>query len=294
MSNAVAVSRTQESHEEREKSFLARNKYLILRRTTQLTILSLYIAGNYLGWKILQGNLSTSKFLEVIPLSDPYAVLQMFFAGVVVGTDVLIGALIILTFYSLVAGRAFCSWVCPVNIITDFANWLKVKLGLHREERKVKIPRSARYWFLVLGLVLSPILGVPAFEFISPVSITHRGLIFGMGLGWTIILAIFIFDLLVVKNGWCGHLCPLGAFYSVVSKPASLIRVGYDLNKCTECMECKRVCPEVQVLWMIGKESKPVLSGECTNCGRCIDVCPEHALFYTLRFKKSGGDKDEA
>jgi len=293
MSSTTAVVSREEHHEE-EKAFLARNKYLILRRITQLTILLLYIGGNYWGWKILQGNLSTSKFLEVIPLSDPYAVLQMFFAGVVVGTDVLVGALIVLVLYGLLVGRAFCSWVCPVNLITDFANWVRVKTGLHREEYRIKLSRKVRYWVLALGLILSPILAVPAFEFVSPVSITHRGLIFGMGMGWVVILALFLFDLFVLKNGWCGHVCPLGAFYSIVSKPASLLRVGYDLNKCTECMKCKKVCPEVQVLWMIGKENVPVLSGECTNCGRCIDVCPEHALFYTLRFKKGGGEKDEA
>ena len=279
---------------EETKSFVARNKNLILRRITQVSILLLYVGGNYFGWKILQGNLSTSKLFEVIPLSDPFAVLQMFLAGTVVGADVIIGALIILFVYGILFGRAFCSWVCPVNIVTDLANWIRVKTGLHKEEYRINFPRSTRYWILLLALVLSPILGVPAFEFISPVSITHRGLIFGMGLGWSVILAIFLFDLFITKNGWCGHLCTLGAFYSAVSKPVSLLRVGYDLNKCTECMECKRVCPEVQVLWMIGKENKPVLSGECTNCGRCIDVCPEGALFYTLRFKKSGGDKNEA
>ncbi|NPB06425.1 MAG: quinol dehydrogenase ferredoxin subunit NapH [Aquificae bacterium] len=293
MSEVVtAVAQPQE--EEREKSFLARNKYLILRRISQLTILSLYLAGHYLGWKVLQGNLSTSKLFGVIPLSDPYAVLQMFFAGVLVGTEVLLGALIILVFYGLLVGRAFCSWVCPVNLITDFANWVRVKTGLHQEEYRIKLSRKVRYWVLALGLILSPILAVPAFEFVSPISMVHRGIIFGMGMGWVVILALFFFDLFVVKNGWCGHVCPLGAFYSLVSRPAALLRVGYDLNKCTECMRCKKVCPEVQVLWMIGKENVPVLSGECTNCGRCIDVCPEEALFYTLRFKKTGGGKDEA
>ncbi len=203
----------------------------------------------------------------------------MFLAGTIVGVDVIAGALIILFVYGVLFGRAFCSWVCPVNIVTDLANWLRVKTGLHKEEYRINFPRSTRYWILLLALVLSPIFGFPAFEFISPVSITHRRLIFGMGLGWSVILAIFLFDLFITKNWWCGHLCPLGAFYSVVSKPVSLLRVGYDLSKCTECMECKRVCPEVQVFWMIGKENKPVLSGECTNCGRCIDVCPEWHSF---------------
>jgi ferredoxin-type protein NapH len=48
-------------------------------------------------------------------------------------------------------------------------------------------------------------------------------------------------------------------------------------------MKCKVVCPEQQVLYMIGKESIPVLSGECTNCARCIEVCDDDALNFSIR-----------
>jgi ferredoxin-type protein NapH len=48
-------------------------------------------------------------------------------------------------------------------------------------------------------------------------------------------------------------------------------------------MECKVVCPENQVLWMIHKESVSVTDGECTNCGRCIDVCGDDALGFGMR-----------
>jgi ferredoxin-type protein NapH len=48
-------------------------------------------------------------------------------------------------------------------------------------------------------------------------------------------------------------------------------------------MKCKVVCPEKQVLHMIGKESIPVLSGECTNCARCIEVCDDDALRFSIR-----------
>jgi ferredoxin-type protein NapH len=46
----------------------------------------------------------------------------------------------------------------------------------------------------------------------------HREIIFGLGLGWTALVGLFLFDWLVVKHGWCGHLCPLGAFYSVIGR----------------------------------------------------------------------------
>ena len=265
--------------------FLYKHRFLIMRRFSQITIMLLYIGGNIYGWKVLRGNLSSSKFLDVIPLADPFAVLQMFFAGSLVAIDVLVGAGIILAFYSLIGGRAFCSWVCPMNVVTDFANWLRVKTKIHREEWQLRITRKTRYLVLVLALVLSLILAVPAFEFVSPISILHRGLIFGMGLGWTMVLAIFLFDLFVIKNGWCGHVCPLGGFYSLVTKP-SLIRINYNREKCTECMECVKICPESQVLHMVGKYSSLVKSGECINCGRCVEVCNDNAIYFTLRFKK--------
>ena len=265
--------------------YLYKHRFLILRRLSQFSIMALYIGGNIYGWKILRGNLSSSRLLDTVPLADPFAVLQMFFAGAIVATDALIGAGLILAFYALIGGRAFCSWVCPVNVVTDFANWLRVKTKIHREEWQLRITRKTRYIALALALILSLILGMPAFEYVSPISILHRGLIFGMGLGWTMVLALFLFDLFVIKNGWCGHVCPLGGFYSLVTRP-SLIRVNYNKERCTECMECVRICPESQVLHMVGKHSSLVKSGECINCGRCVEVCNDNAIYFSLRFKK--------
>ncbi len=261
-------------------------KYLILRRVVQISILLLYFAGNYYGWKILVGNLSTSVVFGKIPLSDPYAVLQMFVAGAVISSNILIGAVIIFLFYGILGGRAFCSWVCPVNIITDAANWTRRKFGFDMVAKKQPSSRNLRYWVLLISLIISFFLAIPAFEFISPISMVHRGLIFGMGFGWAAVVILYLFDLFVLKNGWCGHICPLGGFYSIIGK-FRLLKVKHDSEACTGCMECKIVCPEVQVLHMIDKVSIPVTSGECTNCGRCIDVCKDNALGFFLKVENN-------
>jgi len=242
----------------------------------------LYIGGNYWGWNFIQGNLSSSSLFGTIPLSDPYAALQMFAAGAVITTNLALGALIITVFYMIVGGRVFCSWVCPVNIITDAANYLRRKLEFNKIQKRQPANRNVRYWVFGLSLVLSYILGITAFEFISPIAITHRAIIFGLGLGWAAMLIIFLFDLFVLKNGWCGHVCPLGAFYSSIGK-VGLIRVDHNEEKCTACMKCKEVCPENQVLFMVSKESLQVLDGECTNCGRCVEVCDDDALNFSIR-----------
>ena len=262
--------------------FIKKYRFLLLRRTSQITLMVLYFSANAYGFSVLQGTLSSSLLFNTIPLSDPYAVLQMLAAGAILGTDVLVGALIILIFYMTIGGRAFCSWVCPINMITDMANWLRRVLYLDQIEKKVWLGRGTRYWVLGLALVLSALTGVAAFEIVSPISMLHRGIVFGMGMGFAAVLSIFLFDLFAVKNGWCGHICPLGAFYSATSR-FSMIKVKHNQPNCTLCMKCKDVCPEKHILSIIGKESGDISSGECTNCGRCVEVCDDDSLSFGIR-----------
>ena len=133
--------------------------------------------------------------------------------------------------------------------------------------------------------------GTLAWELVNPVTAVYRGLIFGMGFGWAVLTAVFLLDLVISHRGWCGHLCPVGAFYSLIGK-FSLVRVSaYQRAQCNDCMDCFIVCPEPQVIKpaLKGAEQEigPVIrDGACTNCGRCIDICSKDIFRYGLR---SGG-----
>ena len=258
---------------------------LLLRRAVQLGILLLFVGTVRWGWEVagrpvLTGNLSSSELFGFIPLSDPFAALQIMMTGHLPLQELLLGAAIILVFYALLGGRSWCSWVCPINMVTDLSAWLRRRLNIGDV---FHLSRNIRYTVLALALLLSVLTGVAAFEWISPISMLHRELIYGIGLGWTAVLGIFLFDLFILRNGWCGHLCPLGAFYALLGKLA-LVRVGFDAPTCTHCGECARLCPEPQVLNL--KEAAAagmIASGECSNCGRCITVCPEDTLQFSLR-----------
>lgn len=52
-------------------------RFLISRRVTQISIMVLYVVANVYGINFLMGNLSSSLLMKTIPLSDPYAVMQM-------------------------------------------------------------------------------------------------------------------------------------------------------------------------------------------------------------------------
>jgi len=270
-----------------KKGWLRAHKYLLARRVVQLGILALFMLGPIAGFTILKGNLSSSLFMEVIPMSDPLLFLQMMAAGFFgVGSSLIIGAALVLAFYLLVGGRVFCSWVCPVNMVTDSAHWLRRKIGI---KGGTKLSPQIRYWMLGLIIVVASLTGSLAWEMVNPVSMLHRGLIFGFGFGWAVVLGVFLYDVFVARHGWCGHLCPMGAFYAVVGSVAPVRVLTPRRLDCDDCMECYEVCPEPQVLPPALKGAKTglppvILSAECTNCGRCIDICGENVFELGLRF----------
>ncbi len=263
-------------------------RYLILRRIVQIGTLLLFFGTLHWGWvlfgqPILSGNLSSSKFLGQIPLADPFATLQILLAGHLPEPEALLGVGLVLAFFLVVGGRVWCAWVCPVNMVTDLAGWLHRKTW---RKNLFSIPRSLRYTVLGLALLLSMVIALPAFEWVSPIGAMHREILYGIGLGWTALLGLFLFDWLVLKNGWCGHLCPLGAFYSLLAEHTAQLRVKFDRESCNSCGDCAIVCPEPQVLNIKRlNQDGQVLSGECTNCGRCIPVCSKGSLAFGWRLQ---------
>ena len=72
---------------------------------------------------LLQGNLSAASLPGTIPLADPFAALQMLatrhllLAGEAAGS----APRSCFVAWLLLGGRAFCAWMCPLNVVTDAA-----------------------------------------------------------------------------------------------------------------------------------------------------------------------------
>lgn len=269
----------------KSKGWLNSHQWLLLRRMCQLSVLGLFLLGPIAGIWLIKGNLASSLVLDTVPLSDPYLMLQVVLTGHTPEVAGLLGAAIVLVFYLFVSGRVYCSWVCPINIVTDTASWLQHRLGI---KARTHYSRQTRYWLLGMTLLLALMTGSLVWELVNPVSIIFRGLVFGLGLGWGVVVAIFLFELLVSRRGWCGHLCPVGAFYGLMGKVSLLRVVAAKREQCNDCMDCFDVCPEPQVIRPAlkgakGQQSPVIKSGMCTNCGRCIDVCSKDVFRFGLR-----------
>ncbi|EGR3405283.1 quinol dehydrogenase ferredoxin subunit NapH [Vibrio parahaemolyticus] len=255
------------------------HRFLILRRLCQLTIIALFMAGPTLG--VLTGNLSSSMLLNTVPLSDPLIVLQALATGHIPEFNALLGVVIVVVFYAILAPRAFCAWVCPLNIVTNLAAWLRRKFNIKASYRWSP---AIRYWLIPVLMLGSALSGAILWTWLDPVAALHRGLVFGMGAGWVLIALVFVLDLLLVEHGWCGHLCPLGATYGVIGRKSLLRVTAVRREDCTKCMDCFYVCPEPEVLRQPLKEGdRRVMDQNCISCGRCLDVCPEHVFEFKNR-----------
>ncbi len=268
------------------KGWFGMHKWLLLRRASQGVVLGLFLTGPVMGVWVASGTLTSSLTFGVLPLSDPFVLAQSVFAGHGLSATALTGGAVVLAFYAVFGGRVYCSFVCPMNAVTDAARWAAKRLGLSKGWQP---KRQTRLWLLGATLLASAWTGILAWELINPVTLLQRGLIFGLGVSALAAAGVFLFDLLVSRRGWCGRLCPMGAFYGLIGSFA-LVRISATKrNDCDDCMDCYAVCPEPQVITpaLRGAEQGKgpvVLSRDCTNCGRCIDVCAPNVFAFDFRF----------
>lgn len=179
--------------------------------------------------------------------------------------------------------------------MTDAAAWIRRQL---RITNQVSVSKRARFYILGIVIIISMLFQVIAWELINPVTGIFRVLVLG---GFTITnmaivltLIIFITDIIGAAHLWCGHLCPVGAFYSLLGKKSRLYISAPQISACDDCMDCYKVCPESHVLKPLIQNKKTYIAqsitpsvglSDCTRCGRCIDVCPERVFSYDISAK---------
>lgn len=272
-----------------------RPRWTWARRCVQVAVLVLFCLPLLLsGWGLL-GNLPffeeraltpsdlpffgslSSSMVGPVTVLDPFAVLQVTVASKTFDLSWLLYALPVLIVYGLVRGRAFCGWVCPVNLLLEGVDWLRCKLGIKVCERAV--PRHAKLYVAAGVLVLSALVGIPVFEAFSPIGAIGKGLLFGSLVGVFTLIAVVVAELFWGRRVWCRSLCPLGGFYEALGRVGQ-VNVKIDAAKCVHCGACSRAClADPQILEPVLDGRDPfVRAGDCMACGSCVDACPTQAL----------------
>jgi NapH/MauN family ferredoxin-type protein len=232
-----------------------------------------------------------------ISMTDPLAGAESIMASKQF-VSVLLISLLIPVIATILLGRIFCSWICPMNLLLEFTDKLRNLLRfLEIRPHNLHFSRWTKYTLLGLGLALSVIMSVPILGYVYPPAIIGReahDLVFGIfdrvenghsgfwmgGLTWMslIVLGIALFEVTISRRWWCRYVCPGGALYSMLGK-ARLIRVKRVASHCTLCGDCVVVCPMGLV------PMQDVMGVECDNCGLCVSSCNDDALGYSISQK---------
>ena len=253
-------------------------RWSTVRKTIQgaalLTFLGLFVASRRGGWA---GNLVN------IPLRlDPLATISHLLSSRTFLTGSAL-ALIIL-FLTLVFGRAWCGWLCPLGTTLDlfsFNRWRKKK---HQDPAETW--RSVKYGLLML-VVVAALFGNLTLLFLDPLTILVRTLTVSI---WPALdQAITAIETVLYPISFLSQ--PIAAFESIL-RPSILptepvyyrgaflfciIFLGViGSNILAQRFWCRYLCPLGGLLGLISKVAlfRRKVGEDCKNCNLCEKHCP--------------------
>ncbi|CAB3288716.1 Ferredoxin [Methanocaldococcus lauensis] len=189
----------------------------------------------------------------------------------------LIVKLIIIVVLTLLLGRVFCGWMCPLGFLFELFYKLRVKIFKIKKLPKVdeKIHNKLiylRYVVLILSLILTYYLSTYAFCQVCPIGFLTN--LYGTVISF-IILIIFLIISFFIPMAFCRYFCPLGAFLSIFSiKPLFQLKTN---NKCVKCKLCEFKCP-MQI-----KITENLDQKECVRCFECKSACKKGGLSFSYK-----------
>lgn len=259
------------------------------------------------------GTLSSIGYNEIAAIC-PLGALESIFGSWMLVPRAVIG-LVAVVLLTIVFGKAFCSWLCPVPHIqnlfktkkqraldaaqrqhaADYAlvNWREGKDISHR-----KVSLDTRHAVLGGALLSTAIFGFPVFCLVCPVGLSFavfislwRMIQFNEPSWGLVIFPIIILVEILVLRRWCLKICPMGALFSLLSSLNKTFRPHADRSRCirdtkgSSCKACAMACPEfIDPYADNGK--RPM--HECVKCKSCSDACPVEAITFPGFRRKRG------
>ena len=188
---------------------------------------------------------------------------------------------------SLLAGRVFCGWACPMGTLQDL-------LGRIPKLRAVRRPRFGRAdrWLKGLKYVMLVVTVVAFYALNERFAIPVRGhsnwSFDAVRVAWltydtesrirVLVLVAGVVGALALTRFWCRYLCPLGALLAIGNR-ISWFRLGRDLARCVDCGKYPRAC----------RTYTTPGTADCVLCGDCIEGCPSGAIGFKPRYAGGRG-----
>ena len=219
-------------------------------------------------------------------------------------------ATLLTTAATVLFGRVFCGFFCPLGAAIDFVDHFIFKTLRQPQRRPPKYMQKLKYFFLI-AIVLIAVSGVLFPLFTDPLSLITRiftvfvyplpslieGIVkplvgflglndtrlsvplfygsTGIGVLFVLIFAGAYWD----RRFWCQYICPSGAFLGLLSTNA-LFRRTTHATKCGGCSACVKKCPTRAI---DHEDHRKTSVAECILCGECVGIKKDCSLFTMKR-----------
>lgn len=219
--------------------------------------------------------------------------------------------------FTLLFGRVYCSYICPLGIFQDIITWFskKANKGTGTKKKRFRFAKAQnRLRYTVLAVVILSLFtgsiallnvlepysnfGRFASGIFRPVYVAGNNLLVKIleSMGsyalypvtiaqanpLTLTVPVVMFALVVwlsFSRGrlYCNTVCPVGAFLGLISK-ISLFKIKIEQTGCNRCGNCMFACKAQ----CIDVKSQSVDFSRCVGCGNCIKACDKNSIGYAL------------
>lgn len=183
---------------------------------------------------------------------------------------------------SLLVGRIFCGFACPLGTFQELLSLINFKSNIKQQKKNKfhfevsrQVTNKIRWLFfgvVFLFALLWSILILPLFNPFSGFLFLHPPFDFTLLISFFGLIVIGIASVFFYRP-YCRFLCPFGAGSDLLSRFAK--NTYQRTEDCTECGLCEKICPTQEA----ASNSK---KGECYYCNRCVEICPEDAIKLNL------------
>ncbi|MDO4583506.1 MAG: 4Fe-4S dicluster domain-containing protein [Planctomycetia bacterium] len=213
---------------------------------------------------------------------------------------------------TLLAGRIYCSTICPLGILQDGIAWVARRFQ-KKPAYRYESPQTAMRWGIVGVVVFALALGVTAVlslldpysafgrvatNVFRPVYLTGNNLLAWIGtqnnnytfyyvnaavqtlVAFFVALAtLLVVGILAYRNGrtYCNTICPVGTILGLLSR-WSWLRVRISPERCVGCGMCAKKCKG----GCIDPKAKTVDNSRCVDCFNCLGTCKFQALTFGI------------
>jgi ferredoxin len=226
---------------------------------------------------------------------------------------------------TLVTGRTYCSFLCPLGIGQDIISRIGGRIKRKFRRYGYKRPFTVlRYSLLFITLMVTIIWGIYALTLLDPYSIFGRFMTYfakpavivlnnltagilgkfdiytlsnipvkSFNLAVYSVPAAFLILVVILSlikgRLYCNIICPAGTLLGLLSK-VSLFRIKFDETACTRCGRCAVGCKSSCIDFL----RHNVDITRCVDCFNCINICQDKAVSYGIvKLKAKEHETDE-